>query len=221
MTGSLGDGRVRLVTGGELAPARTRLAGGDEPTLEEMTRAAIDLLDGDTDGMFLVVYAGGPAARGAALDRDGLLIDEVVDLDRAVQAAVEAAATRGDTAVVVTSLRGSSLSVLDNHYGFHKGECGVEKSCGGPDDFPDLSVATDRVPAGDGLDDDELQDGFSPVRLHLQFAWLVQAARAGGLGNPASADLVPLFATGPGTAALEGFGTAFSLGQQLAAWLAE
>jgi len=35
------------------------------------------------------------------------------------------------------------------------------------------------------------------------------------------ADLVPLFATGPGTAALEGFGTAFSLGQQLAAWLAE
>ena len=221
VTGSLEGGRVRLVTGGELAPARTRLAGGDQPTLEEMTRAAIDLLDGDTDGMFLVVYAGGPAARGAALDRDGLLIDEVVDLDRAVQAAVEAATARGDTAVVVTSLRGSSLSVLDNHYGFHKGECGVEKSCGGPEDFPDLSVATDRVPSGDGLDDDELQDGFSPVRLHLQFAWLVQAARAGGLGDPASADLVPLFATGPGTAALEGFGTAFSLGQQLAAWLAE
>ncbi len=221
VTGSLGGGRVRLITGGELAPARTRLAGGAQPTLEEMTRAAIDLLADDPDGMFLVVYAGGPAARGASLDRAGLLVDEVVDLDRAVQAAVAAAAARGDTAVVVTSLRGSSLSVLDNHYGFHKGECGVEIHCGGSEDFPDLSVAVDRVPAGGGLDDSDLQAGFSPVRLHLQFAWLVQAAAASGLGDPASADLVPLFATGPGTAALEGFGTAFSLGQQVAAWLAE
>ncbi|HEU5058004.1 MAG TPA: alkaline phosphatase [Kofleriaceae bacterium] len=219
VTGSLGDGRVRLVAGGELDPARTRLAGGDQPTLEEMTRAALDLLDGDD--MFLVVYAGGPAARGAALDRAGLLIDEVIDLDRAVQAAVEAAAARGDTAVVVTSLRGSSLSVLDNHYGFHKGECGVETRCGGSEDFPDLEVAVDRVPAGDGLDDSDLQDGFSPVLLHLQYAWLVQAAAAAGLGDPASADLVPLHATGPGTAALEGFGTAFSLGEQVAAWLAD
>jgi alkaline phosphatase len=219
VTGPLGDGRVRLVAGGELDPARTRLAGGDQPTLEEMTRGALDLMDGDD--MFLVVYAGGPAARGASLDRAGLLIDEVVDLDRAVQAAVEVAAARGDTAVIVTSLRGSSLSVLDNHYGFHKGECGVEKSCGGSEDFPDLAIDVDRVPAGDGLDDAELQDGFSPVLLHLQYAWPVQAAAAAGLGDPASADLVPLYATGPGTAALEGFGTAFSLGEQVAAWLAE
>ena len=219
VTGSLGDGRVRLVAGGELDPARTRLAGGDQPTLEEMTRGALDLMD--TGDMFLVVYAGGPAARGDELDRAGLLVDEVVDLDRAVQAAVEVAAARGDTAVIVTSLRGSSLSVLDNHYGFHKGECGVEASCGGDEDFPDVSVAIDRVPAGDGLDDSDLQDGFSPVRLHLQYAWPVQAAVAAGLGDPASADLVPLYASGPGTAALEGFGTAFSLGEQLAAWLAE
>ena len=218
VTGSLGDGRVRLIAGGELDPARTRLAGGDQPTLEEMTRAAADLLEGQ-DGMFLVVYAGGPAARGGEVDRAGGLVDEVVDLDGAVRAAIAAAAARGDTAVVVTSLRGSSLSLLDNHYGFHKGECGIEKSCGGSEDFPDLSVATDRVPAGDGLEDEELQDGFSPVLMHLQYAWLVQAA--GGLGDPASADLVPLFASGPGTAALEGFGTAFSLGQQVAAWLAE
>ena len=221
VTGPLGDGRVRLVTGGELDPARTRLAGGDQPTLEEMTAAAIDLLEGDSDGMFLVVYAGGAAARGASLDRAGLLVDEVIDLDRAIQAAVTAAAARGDTAVVVTSLRGSSLSLLDNHYGFHKGECGIESHCGGTEDFPDLTVAVDRVPAGGGLDDDELQGEFSPVRMHMQFAWLVQAAARGGLGDPASADLVPLFATGPGTAALEGFGTAFSLGQELAAWLAE
>ena len=216
VTGSLGDGRVRLITGGELAPARTRLGGGAQPTLEEMTRAALDLLGGDD--VFLLVYAGGPAARGASLDRAGLLVDEVVDIDRAVQAAVTAAAARGDTAVVVTSLRGSSLSLLDNHYGFHKGECGVEASCGGSEEFPELSVATDRVPAGGGLEDEELQDGFSPVLLHLQYAWLVQAA---GLGDPASADLVPLFAAGPGTAALEGFGTSFSLGEQLAAWLAD
>jgi alkaline phosphatase len=216
-TGSLGDGLVRLVSSGPLDPASERLEdGADQPGLEEMTRAAIDLLDGQ-DGMFLVVYAGGPAERGAALDRDGRLVDEIVDLDRAVMAAIEHAQVSGDTAVVVTSLRGSSLSLLDNHYGFHNKECGIEKSCGGTDDFPDLSVAVDRVPGGEGFEDEELQGNFSPVAMHLQYAWVVQAA---GLGDPASADLIPLFATGPGSILLEGFGTSIALGQRLAEWLA-
>ncbi len=109
-----------LFTGGNLpvqysGPIATE-GGGDEPavrctenpewdpavSLGGMTEKAIELLDSDDTGFFLQVESASIDKRDHAADACGQ-IGETVQLDEAVQAAVEYAEADGETLVVITA----------------------------------------------------------------------------------------------------------------------
>ncbi|MCI6530591.1 MAG: alkaline phosphatase [Mesosutterella sp.] len=83
----------------------------DIPNLAAMTRKAIDLLKGNPKGFFLQV-------EGASIDKQDHAANpcgqfgETVDLDEAVQVALEFAKKKGDTLVIVTADHAHSSQIL-------------------------------------------------------------------------------------------------------------
>ena len=74
------------------------------PTLEEMTKAALNILDDDPDGLFLMIE-GGAVDWASHGNRSGRMIEEQIDFDNAVQAVldwVKANSNWGETLLVVT-----------------------------------------------------------------------------------------------------------------------
>lgn len=84
-------------------------AGKDEPSLSEMTLAAIKGLERNRDGYVLVVVAAG-IGRGHDQGRADLAVADAVELANAVAAAREATKDK-DTLIVVTASRGSTLAI--------------------------------------------------------------------------------------------------------------
>lgn len=76
--------------------------GRTQPTLAEMTAAAIDALSVDPDGFFLLIEGGQIDWAGHNNDA-GTLLHELLRFDRAVRVAYEWAKNRDDTLVVVTA----------------------------------------------------------------------------------------------------------------------
>jgi alkaline phosphatase len=210
---------VRLIAPAELPPAGGR---NDEPTLGEMTLTALDRLAQDDDGFVLVVYAPGVAERAADLTFDDSLLAELADLDGALSSALDFAAERDDTLVVVSSMQDGSMSILDNHYGFHKNHCGVAERCDGPETLVDLALAFGEFVLGPGFDDEELQGDFSDLSVILQGAWLPYRSQlAGAPAEVHSANFVPVFAQGPGSQRLGGMHHQAELGRILGELLAD
>ncbi|MCJ1707409.1 alkaline phosphatase [Microbacterium sp. VKM Ac-2923] len=119
-----GPAATDLTAGGQLpAPVACaenpdRLATG--LSLASLTSKAIDLLDGE-DGFFLQVEGASIDKQDHAANACGQ-IGETVDLDEAVQVALEFARTQGDTLVVVTAdhahtsqIVGSAIPGLNTH----------------------------------------------------------------------------------------------------------
>ena len=215
-----GQRLLRLVADGHLAAAAERLDGapGDQPLLAEMTRVAIEALAENDDGFVLIVHAGGLGAVLNRQDRGEDVIDELTDLHLAVAEARRFAAAEPDTLVVVLGTRDSTLSLLDSHYGFHKGQCGAAVRCGGDVPFTPLAIMPEQIHRGEGLTDAAMQGDFAPPTLLLQYAWLTMAAnRAAGTADSGAATFTPLFAEGAGSAAFEGFATLADVGLSLAA----
>jgi alkaline phosphatase len=211
---------VRFVSEGAMAPASERLdSGSEQPSLAEMTETALASLEARDNDFLMVVYADGARRVVDQQASSGALVDEISDLNAAVSVALEVAAQRGDTAVVVLSLRDSSLSVIDNHYGFHKNQCGIALRCGGTELLEDLPIAAGDIHNGEGLSDVDLQGDFSPLGMILQYAWVLQAAGSDASASSASANFTPLFAAGIGTKRLEGFATLAEVGEVLSEWL--
>ncbi len=113
-----------LTAGGDLPEAVSctenpeRLASG--LSLASLTSKAIDLLDGD-EGFFLQVEGASIDKQDHAANACGQ-IGETVDLDEAVQVAMDFARTQGDTLVVVTAdhahtsqIVGSAIPGLNTH----------------------------------------------------------------------------------------------------------
>lgn len=74
------------------------------PTLEEMTKAALNILDDDPDGLFLMIE-GGAVDWASHGNNSGRMIEEQIDFDNAVQAVldwVKANSNWGETLLVVT-----------------------------------------------------------------------------------------------------------------------
>ena len=74
------------------------------PTLEEMTRAALNVLDNNADG-FLLMVEGGAVDWAANDNQSGRLIEEEIDFNRSVEAVVEWVQKNsnwGETLVIVT-----------------------------------------------------------------------------------------------------------------------
>jgi alkaline phosphatase len=75
------------------------------PTLVEMTRAALNILDDDRDGIFLMIE-GGAVDWASHLHESGRMIEEHIDFDLAVEAVmdwVQANSNWGETLLIVTS----------------------------------------------------------------------------------------------------------------------
>ena len=74
------------------------------PTLEEMTKAALNILDDDPDGLFLMIE-GGAVDWASHGNQSGRMIEEHIDYDNAVQAVldwVQANSNWGETLLIVT-----------------------------------------------------------------------------------------------------------------------
>jgi alkaline phosphatase len=88
-------------------PAASHVLGvfaDDSPPLLERARFALELLDRDEDGFFLLVETEGTDVAGHASDLPGV-IDAVLEFDQVVQLVVEWASTRplADTRIVIVS----------------------------------------------------------------------------------------------------------------------
>jgi alkaline phosphatase len=74
------------------------------PTLEEMARAALNILDDDPEGLFLMIE-GGAVDWASHANQSGRMIEEQIAFDQAVEAVVEWVETHsnwGETLLVVT-----------------------------------------------------------------------------------------------------------------------
>jgi alkaline phosphatase len=75
------------------------------PTLEEMTKAALNILDDDPDGLFLMIE-GGAVDWASHANQSGRMIEEHIDFDNSVQAVVDWVQKNsnwGETLLIVTS----------------------------------------------------------------------------------------------------------------------
>lgn len=87
----------------------------DQPTLWEMTEAAIQVLDNNEEGFFLMVEAGSIDKQLHPLDWERAVI-EAIEMDKAIGVAKKYAAERGDTLVVVTADHAHSMSITGTYW---------------------------------------------------------------------------------------------------------
>jgi len=138
------------VLGGKTGLDPKELVGGpwlDQPTLWEMTEAALAVLEQSPNGFFLMV-------EGASIDKQEHPLDwqravwDTIEMDKALGLAKRWAARRGDTLIVVTADHSHSMSVVGTHdrdRGSGRAGNGVYDGAG----FPNF-VDSD----GDGFPDD-------------------------------------------------------------------
>ena len=87
-----------------------------QPTLGEMTEKAIEVLNKDEDGFFLMVE-GSKIDWAAHANNTVGIVSDILAFDEAVKAAVEFAKTDGNTVVVVTTDHGNSgISIGSSYY---------------------------------------------------------------------------------------------------------
>jgi len=115
-----------LFAPGHLAPEIDRpQLGPDEPTLEEMTRKAIELLKADPDGFFLMIE-GSQIDWACHANDPAYLVHEMLMFDRAVGAAAEFARQDGQTLLIVVSDHATGGLSIGNTGPLSKGNLTVE-----------------------------------------------------------------------------------------------
>jgi len=109
-----------LFNDGGLTPIYTRSANSSEPTLKEMTQAALDVLEEDTDGFFLMVE--GSQIDWANHDRNVMYqIKETLDFDDAVKVVRDWInaddARKENTLLIVVADHETGGFIIDGPYG--------------------------------------------------------------------------------------------------------
>jgi len=187
-------------------------------------RGAVNQMLEETRGLdrksLIVVYDARPGRLQDDRERGEALPQAVSAFDGAVSRGLEAVAARaGEVTVAVTAPRARTLSVLDNHYGFtKKTACGVARRCGGTYELKGIPIPGGVQKTRAGWSERALQGGYAPPTLFLQYAWPAQVAE-GEAGEIASANLVPMFASGPGAEGLAGTQPQEALGDMLNGWI--
>lgn len=87
----------------------------DQPTLWEMTEAAIDILKNNEEGFFLMVEAGNIDKQLHPLDWERAVL-ETIELDKAIGVAKRFAEEHGDTLIVVTADHAHSMSITGTYW---------------------------------------------------------------------------------------------------------
>ncbi|MEU6646863.1 alkaline phosphatase [Saccharomonospora sp. NPDC046836] len=133
-------------------------AWDDQPTLPEMTEAALKVLEKHDNGFFLMV-------EGASIDKmehpmDGpRVVYDTIEFDQAIGVAKKFAEKHGDTLVVVTADHGHSMSIVGTH--------DRRDAAGRPGNgvYGDATYPTYVDSNGDGFPDDPDPD------VQLFFGW--------------------------------------------------
>lgn len=100
---SLEPDTVRALLGLFAPGGMDRALDGRSPTLAEMTRAALRVLDRDPDGFFLMVEGSQPDWRGHDNQPLEAVAAEMLDFDRAIGAALEYQERHPETLIVVVA----------------------------------------------------------------------------------------------------------------------
>lgn len=95
--------RRQLVRRADTLPPDTVTIPPRAPTLPEMTRAALAVLDHDADGFFLMVEGSQPDWVGHGNGPLELLTPEVLDFDAAIRVGLEYRARRPETLIIVVA----------------------------------------------------------------------------------------------------------------------
>lgn len=98
----------------EITPANADPAFPDQPTLMEMTEAALGVLSRRDDGFFLVVEAASIDKMEHPLDGPRAVYD-CIELDQAIGIAKRFAKEHGDTLIVITADHNHSMSIVGTH----------------------------------------------------------------------------------------------------------
>ncbi len=134
----------------------------DEPTLMEMTEAALSVLEGKKGGFFLMV-------EGASIDKQEHPLDgpravyDTIEMDQAVGVAKRWAADRDDTLIVVTADHNHSMSIVGTQDRNLRDATGADRSGNGV--YGDAGYPTYVDSDGDGFPDDPNPD------VQLFFGW--------------------------------------------------
>ena len=148
-------------------------------------------------------------------DKEEDMLVELKNLNATLQQSLE---DTSQTLVLLTGDRNQTMSVIDNHYGFEKNQCGAASRCGGDFEYEEHEVVQDG-----GFSDTQLQGSdFSP-RLMLQYAWLVRAsapnANSKNSEHTYSENFLPLFASGVGASSLRAFHSQKEIGAILSEFI--
>jgi alkaline phosphatase len=154
-------------------------AGSRQPTLAEMTRAAISRLNDNYRGYFLVVEDG-LVARAASQNLGKLAVNEVAAIDEAIQSAVDYAGP--DALVLVTN--SYSLGAVGPTLAVPGVEPPPARASADSDDIPVAPIATTMTgfwATGPG----------GPARNAEQVAWLKEHYASGAFSTNAPGLLAP------------------------------
>jgi alkaline phosphatase len=184
-------------------------------SLEHVTKATLERLSEEEKGFVALIHDHRLAVPQKNVKTNDSLIEQMLQFDRVIQEIASFAENHRDTAVIVTSLDNYTTSIQDNHYAFAKGMCGIAKQCGGPERFRRFKVSTKNIDRASGFDATELQGGFTPPNVFIQYSWIIQEVGKRLEKEPKSANFVPVWASGPGTDKFEGFQQQFEIGQKL------
>ena len=123
-----------------------RVADNDdkEPTLAEMTSKAVEVLNKDEDGFFLMVE-GSKIDWAAHANNTNGIVSEILAFDEAVKEAVEFAKADGNTVVVVTTDHGNSgITIGSSYYNENLGSYDKATFEETTDNFKDAKVTEER-----------------------------------------------------------------------------
>jgi alkaline phosphatase len=184
-----------------------------EPTLVDLTVKAIEVLRRDPDGFFLMIEGGAIDWMGHNRDAAGI-VAETLEFDAAVQVALDFARADGDTLVVVTGDHETGDlafgAALDR--GFLRGITATTEFMYGLIKSRTMSIA-DTLRAYAGVADLSAAETRTIERFGMTGIGDVLSARArvswgwsGKDDGEHTPTLIPVYAYGPGSAALEGHG---------------
>jgi alkaline phosphatase len=186
------------------------------PTLPVMTQAALEVLDHDPEGFFLMVEGSQPDWRAHDNDPIGAIVAEMLDLDRAIGVALEYQARHPETLIVVTAdheTGGLAIQQAGSRRLLTRAAAAADSTVA---QMVEASAVTDPELAA-------LADSASWYMARLSSSMRRQARHMGDSSalvaryttGSHTAQMVPLFASGPGAERFGGIKANWRIGELL------
>jgi alkaline phosphatase len=188
------------------------------PTLPEMTRVALEVLDHDPDGFFLLVEGSQPDWRGHDHEPLSAIVAEMLDVDRAVAVALEYQRTHPETLIVVTGdheTGGLAIEQMGSRRQLSRAAAAADAAAvqlteAGGLASGEVSTLADSVAESMGRLSSLMR---RQARLVADSSVLIAAYTTGDH----TAQMVPLFAAGPGAELFGGIKDNWRIGELLIA----